>query len=83
MGGNLKDTQNDLAYRKKRARLAATTPKKRPITPTPRPAPRVITKPVGNGRGGLSKPRGGRPSVPRFSASSGSNRKVKNTLGIK
>jgi hypothetical protein len=84
MGGNLKDTQNDLAYRKKRARLAKTAPKKRPITPTPKPAPKVVTKPrvAGGGMGG-KRGSGSIPSVPKFSASSGSNRKVKNTLGIK
>lgn len=68
----------------KQAKLGRMKPKGKGITPTPKPAPKVITKPVGGGKGGLSKPKGGsKPSVPKFSASSGSNRKVKNTLGIK
>ena len=51
MGGNLKDTQNDLSYRKKQAKLATTPVKGKPITPTPKPKPKVYN-PAGGGMGG-------------------------------
>jgi len=68
----------------KQAKLGRMKPKGKGITPTPKPAPKVITKPrvAGGGMGG-KRGSGSNPSVPKFSASSGSNRKVKNTLGIK
>ena len=51
MGGNLKDTQNDLSYRKKQARIVTTPVKRKPITPTPKPAPKIYV-PAGGGMGG-------------------------------
>jgi hypothetical protein len=67
-----------------KARIARQKPKARGITPTPKPKPKVVTKPIGSGKGGgLSKPRGGKPSTPKFNASSGSNRKSANIYGIK
>lgn len=68
-----------------KARIARQKPKGKTITPTPKPAPKVVsTKPkvAGGGMGG-ARGSGSNPSVPKFSSSSGSNRKVKNALGIK
>lgn len=67
------------------ARLARQKPKGTTITPPPKPTPKVVsTKPkvAGGGMGG-ARGSGANPSVPQFSASSGSNRRVANALGIK
>lgn len=74
------------AQKARQARLATTKPNARPITPTPKPAPKVVrTKANLIGSGGASggKGTGARPSVPQFPASSGSNRKQKNVYGIR
>ena len=87
MGGNLKDTQNDLNYRrnyrKKQANIAPTPVKIKPITPTPKPAPKIYV-PAGGGmhgrRGPTGRSRGTRiPSIP-----AGKDvRKTANQLNIK
>lgn len=67
-----------------KARIARQKPKGKTITPPPKPAPKVVsTKPrvAGGGMGG-ARGSGANPSVPQFSASSGTNRRVKNALGI-
>lgn len=67
-----------------KARIARQKPKGKTITPTPKPSPKIVSsKPKGGGGSSGSKGGGGKPSVPRFSASSGSNRKARNTYGIK
>lgn len=69
----------------KQARLGRMKPKGKGITPTPKPAPKVVStksKVAGGGMGGR-RGSGSNPSVPKFSASSGSNRKARNTYGIK
>ena len=84
MGGNLKDTQNDLSYRKKQARIATTPVKGKPITPTPKPAPKVYS-PAGGAMGGRRGGSGGGskgtriPSIPPGK----DNRKTANQLNIK
>jgi hypothetical protein len=73
------------AQKARQARLASTKPKPKAITPTPKPAPKVVrTKAnlIGSGGGG-GKGSGAKPSLPAFSASSGSNRKTKNVYGIR
>ena len=68
-----------------KARLARQKPKGKTITPSPKPAPKVVStksKVAGGGMGG-KRGSGSNPSVPQFSSSSGSNRKSKNTYGIK
>ena len=68
IGGNLKDTQNDLSYRQKRARLATTPVKGKPITPTPKPAPKVYNPgggAMGGGRGSGGGSKGTKlPTIP-------------------
>jgi hypothetical protein len=73
------------AQKARQARLAKSSPKSKSITPTPKPAPKVVsTKPqvAGGGMGGR-RGSGSTPSTPKFSASSGSNRKTSNIYGIK
>ena len=72
------------AQKARKARLASTKPKSRGITPTPKPSPKIVTKPkvAGAGMGG-KRGSGSKPSTPSFSASSGSNRKAANIYGIK
>jgi hypothetical protein len=72
------------AQKARQARLAKSSPNRKPITPTPKPAPKVVkAKPqvagggMGGGRGG------GKPSVPKFPASSGGNKKNAKIYGIK
>lgn len=67
-----------------KARLARQKPKGKTITPTPKPAPKVVsTKPkvAGGGMGG-ARGSGANPSIPKIPSSSGSNRKTKNALGV-
>ena len=69
----------------KQARLAKTKPRQKPITPTPKPAPKVVSskpKVAGGGMGG-ARGSGAKPSIPRFSASGNSSRREKNIYGIK
>ena len=65
------------------ARLGKNTPNRKPITPTPKPAPKVVTKPqvAGGGMGG-ARGSGARPSVPQFAASK-NNSKTAKQLNIK
>lgn len=73
------------AQRARQARLAKAKPNAKSITPTPKPAPKVVrskSKVAGGGMGG-GRGSGAKPSVPKFPASSGSNRKAKNVYGIK
>lgn len=67
------------------AKIGKTSPNSRPITPTPKPAPKVVSskpKVAGGGMGG-GRGSGSNPSVPSFSASSSSNRRNANILGIR
>lgn len=69
----------------KKARLGKTKPAQKPITPTPKPAPKVVSskpKVAGGGMGG-ARGSGAKPSIPKFSASKSSSRKEKNIYGIK
>ena len=72
------------AEKARQARLGKTSPSKKAITPTPKPAPKVVTKPkvAGGGMGG-KRGSGASPSIPKFSASGKSSRKEKNIYGIK
>jgi hypothetical protein len=65
------------------ARLGKNSPNRKPITPTPKPAPKVVTKPqvAGGGMGG-ARGSGSKPSVPQFSASK-NNSKTAKQLNIK
>lgn len=65
------------------ARLGVNSPNRRQITPTPRPAPRVVARPpvAGGGMGG-ARGSGARPSVPQFSSSKNNSRTAKQ-LNIK
>jgi hypothetical protein len=85
MGGNLKDTQNDLNFRKKSAQIAKSKPKNvrgggvKPSTP---PKPRVVYGPPApkkrNVRGG-----GSSTKTPSFSASNpNGHRSKQETLGL-
>lgn len=65
------------------ARLGTNTPNRKPITPTPKPAPKVVrTKADTIGGGGYGGGKGGKPSVPQFSASK-NNSKTAKQLNIK
>jgi hypothetical protein len=70
----------------KKAKLGRTSPNVRPITPVPKPAPRVVSsgsRPTSaGGYGGMSGV-SAKPSVPKFSASGKSSRREKNIYGIK
>ena len=68
----------------RKARLAKSKPAQKPITPTPKPQPKVVTKPTvaGGGQGGR-RGSGSSPSVPKFSASSDSNRQTRRALNIR
>lgn len=73
------------AQKARQARLGATKPKAKGITPTPKPKPKVVSakpKVAGGGMGG-GRGSGGRPSVPNFPTSNKSSRKEKNIYGIK
>jgi hypothetical protein len=65
------------------AKIAKTSPKQKPITPTPKPAPKVITAPqvAGGGMGG-ARGSGARPTIPSVPAGK-SNSKTAKQLGIK
>jgi len=67
----------------KKARLGTNSPNRKPITPTPKPAPKVVAKPqvAGGGMGG-ARGSGAKPSVPQFSASK-NNSKTAKQLNIK
>jgi len=83
-GKYYKDYAAAQAARKSRlAKLGSTKPQARQITPTPKPAPKVVTKTsvAGGGMGG-KRGSGASPSVPQF-PSSKTNSKTKKQLGIK
>ena len=72
----------DAAKKARQAKLGKTPPKQKSIGPTPKPAPKVISRPpagggMGGGRGG-----GAKPSIPPVPAGKG-NSKTKKQLGIK
>ena len=65
------------------ARLGTNTPNRKPITPTPKPAPKVVrTKADTIGGGGSGGGRGAKPKVPQFAASK-NNSKTAKQLNIK
>ena len=73
------------AQKARQARLGTTKPKAKGITPTPKPAPKVVSakpKVAGGGMGG-GRGSGAKPSVPNFPTSNKSSRKEKNIYGIK
>ena len=87
MGGNLKDVQNDLNYRRKtRANIAGAT--RKPPTINPLPKPQSKYNPAGGGMGGARGSGGGArasgPKTPSFSATNpkASSAKAK-TLGVR
>ena len=87
MGGNLKDTQNDLNYRKKSAQLAKPNKSRTPVKPPPKSQSKPIV--AGGGMGG-KRGSGSSPSInsqkPRSqnpTHSSGATRTARSTLGIK
>lgn len=91
MGGNLKDVQNDLTFRKKtQAKISPTKskPKSAGVTPPTKPKVKVTYNPAGGGmngrRGSGSNPSGGSPSVPQFNsaASTRSRKRTASTYGI-
>jgi hypothetical protein len=82
MGGNLKDTQNDLNFRKKSAQIAKTKPKNvRGVGPSAAPKPKVVYGPPApqrrNVRGG-----GSSTKTPSFSATTNGMRSKQETLGL-
>ena len=84
MGGNLKDTQNDLNYRKKiQAKLAPTKPNRGSIKPIPRPSPKSQVLPTG-GTGRKRNVRGGgtTTSTPSFNATTRGSSAKQQTLGL-
>ena len=83
-GKYYKDYAAAQAARKARlAKLGSTKPQQKPITPTPKPAPKVVTQQsvAGGGQGGR-RGSGASPSVPQF-PSSKTDSKTKKQLGIK
>ena len=70
------------AQKARKAKLGATPVKGKPITPTPKPAPKVYN-PAGGAMGGR---RGGKPPKPKKQVPSipagGDNRKTANQYGI-
>jgi len=65
------------------ARLGTNSPNRKPITPTPKPAPKVVrTKADTIGGGGSGGGRGAKPKVPQFAASK-NNSKTAKQLNIK
>ena len=71
------------AQKARKARLGKTPPKQKSITPTPKPAPKVISRPQVAG-GGMGGARGGgaKPFIPSLPAGK-SNSKTAKQLGIK
>lgn len=81
-GKYYKDYAAAQAARKARlAKLGSTKPQQKPITPTPKPEPKVITKPAAGGGQGGRRGSGASPSVPQF-PSSKPNSKTSKFLGI-
>jgi hypothetical protein len=82
MGGNLKDTQNDLNFRKNQAQIVKTKPKNvRGVGPSAAPKPKVVYGPPApkkrNVRGG-----GSSTKTPSFSATTNGMRSKQETLGL-
>ena len=70
----------------RKAKLGRTSPNVRPITPVPKPAPKVVSsgsRPTSTGGYGGMNGAGAKPSLPKFSASGKSSRREKNIYGIK
>lgn len=63
------------------AKLGSTKPQQKPITPTPKPEPKVVTTPVSGGGQDGRRGSGASPSVPQF-PSSKPNSKTSKFLGI-
>jgi hypothetical protein len=70
--------------RKNSAKISPSKPNIKPLAPPPRQQVKVRTKPIGSGKGGVSKPVGGAPKTPNFGATcpSSNARKNKKILGI-
>ena len=86
MGGNLKDTQNDLNFRKKSAQVAKTKPKPPGITPPSQSQARVTYVPNKNTKRNV---RGGgttssaKPKAPQFNAASPTASKARFLYGVR
>jgi hypothetical protein len=86
MGGNLKDTQNDLNFRKKSAQVAKTKPKPPGITPPSQSQARVTYVPNKNTK---RNTRGGgttssaKPRIPQFNAASPTTSKARFLYGVR
>ena len=85
MGGNLKDTQNHLNFRKKSAQVAKTKPKPTGITPPSKSQTKVTYVPNKNTKRNV---RGGgttssaKPKAPQFNASSPKASKARSLYGV-
>jgi len=84
LGSDYRSQELALTAKANAARISPSKPNIKPLAPPPRQQVKVRTKPIGNGKGGVSKPVGGVPKTPNFGATcpSSNARKNKKILGI-